>query len=84
MRSPRSATRAAATCTLAAIAVATAGCSISPQSEATVVGPAPVLEESAVTTEATDPPVLPGREEVVPPSDQIPREEREAATEDGG
>lgn len=84
MRSPMSAARAAASCTLVAIAVSTAACSISPQSDATVVGPAPALEENSRTTEEAGSDVEPGREPGSPRTRRLPRQDRETISEDDG
>lgn len=84
MRSPMSAVRAAANCTLVAIAVLTAACSISPQFEATVVGPAPALDENSQATEGSGIEVAPGREPALPPLRQMPRQDRETSSEGDG
>lgn len=84
MRRPRSAARAAASCTLVAIAVSTAACTISPQSDATVVGPAPTLDDNSQATEEARIDVEPGREPGPPPLRRSPRQDRETISEDDG
>lgn len=79
-----SAVRAAARCILVVVAVSTAGCSISPQSDATIVGPAPALDDNSQATEEVSTEVEPGREPGLPPTGRLPREDPETISEDDG